>query len=155
MRQERGEHTLQATALVHEVYLRLADKDRIQWRSRAHFVAVAATLMRRVLVDHARAVRAEKRGGRAARISLDAALAELPTSDVDLLALDDALARLARLDERKARVVELRFFGGLSVEQAAEVLGVSPRSVESDWSVARAFLRRELTEAAPDQDGVR
>src|SRR5262249_22008615 len=146
---------LQPTALVHEIYLRLADKDRMHWQSRSHFIAVAATLMRRVLVDHARSVGAQKRGGGAQRVSLEASGAEWGTGEIDLLALDDAMATLARLDERQARVVELRFFGGLAVDQAAEVLGISPRSVESDWSVARAFLKRELGGNAPNDDHLR
>jgi RNA polymerase sigma factor (TIGR02999 family) len=143
LQRERAGHTLQPTALVHEAYLKLADKTRINWRSKAHFVAVAAEAMRRVLVDHARSFRADKRGGGRARIPLEAGILA-PGTEVDLLALDDAINKLAALDARHARVVELRFFGGLSVEQAAEVLGVSTRTVEADWSLARAWLRQEI-----------
>jgi RNA polymerase sigma factor (TIGR02999 family) len=149
MRREDGGHTLQATALVHEAYLRLADQ-RVAWRSRAHFFGVAAQLMRRILVDHARERHAAKRGGGARVVTLDdAAAAGAGTGSaeetIDLLALHEALERLAALDAGQARVVELRYFGGLGVEETAELLGVSPATVKREWSVARAWLRRELS----------
>lgn len=149
MREERSGHTLQPTALVHEAYLRLVDQTRVEWRDRTHFFAVAATAIRRILVDHARSHLAAKHGGRRERISLEAAGdAEAPTEDVDLPALDEAMARLADFDERKSRIVELRFFAGLSIEETGEVLGVSHATVERDWSLARAWLYRELRRAA-------
>lgn len=148
LQQERVGHTLQPTALVHEAYLRLAEQTRAKWQSKAHFVAVAAEIMRRVLVDHARAAGALKRGGPNRRVTLDTSAIDSERPEIDLLALDDALKRLAALEERHARVVELRFFGGLSVPQTAEILGVSTRSVENDWHMARAWLRRELTDSA-------
>ncbi len=149
MREERSGHTLQPTALVHEAYLRLVDQTRVEWRDRTHFFAVAATAIRRILVDHARSHLAAKRGGRRERISLEAAGdAEAPTENVDLPALDEAMARLADFDERKSRIVELRFFAGLSIEETGEVLGVSHATVERDWSLARAWLYRELRRAA-------
>lgn len=149
MRREDGGHTLQATALVHEAYLRLADQ-RVAWRSRAHFFGVAAQLMRRILVDHARERHAAKRGGGARAVTLDAAEAAgaargSADETIDLLALHEALERLAALDEGQARVVELRYFGGLSVEETAELLGISPATVKREWAVARAWLRRELS----------
>ena len=149
MRRESADHTLQATALVHEAYLRLVDQRRVEWRSRAHFFGVAAGLMRRILVDHARARRAAKRGGDVRPLTLGAV--ERQASDpsggdpaVDLLALDDALGRLAALDADQARLVELRWFGGLTIEETAEALGVSPATVKREWVTARAWLRREL-----------
>jgi len=149
MREERSGHTLQPTALVHEAYLRLVDQTRVEWRDRTHFFAVAATAIRRILVDHARSHLTAKRGGRRERISLEAAGdAEAPTENVDLPALDEAMARLADFDERKSRIVELRFFAGLSIEETGEVLGVSHATVERDWSLARAWLYRELRRAA-------
>lgn len=149
MREERSGHTLQPTALVHEAYLRLVDQTRVEWRDRAHFFAVAATAIRRILVDHARTHRAAKRGGGRERVSLKAAeaaeaAAAAPARDVDLPALDEALSRLAAFDARKSRIVELRFFAGLSIEETGEVLGVSHATVERDWSLARAWLYREL-----------
>jgi RNA polymerase sigma-70 factor (ECF subfamily) len=137
---ERADHTLQPTALVHEAFLRLINQREVDWRNRAQFLGVAAGLMRRILVNHARDHAAAKRGGERERISLS--LVEVPSGgpDVDLIALEDALERLAVLDERKAKVVELRFFGGLSVEEVAEVLGVSRATVEREWSFARAWL---------------
>lgn len=144
MRRERPDHTLQPTALVHETYVRLAD-DGGRFENRAHFFGVAASAMRRVLVDHARARRAQKRGGGDALVSVDD-LDNLPgtTGAVDLVALDDALSRLSVLDPRQGRVVELRFFGGLSVEETAELLDLSPRTVKREWQMARAWLHREL-----------
>jgi RNA polymerase sigma factor (TIGR02999 family) len=144
---ERPGHTLQPTALVHEAYLRLASQDRVQWRNRHHFVGVAAQLMRRILVDHARAHRAAKRGGPDTRVSLDDANPAAPKAGpatVDLLDLDAALTRLAALDPRQARLVDLRYFGGLSIEETAEVLALSPATVKREWQLARAWLTREL-----------
>ena len=142
---ERGDHTLQATALVNEVYLRLVDQKRVRWESRAHFFAIAATLMRRILVSHARKKRASKRGGAELTLSLDEALGIPADQDLDLVALDDALERLAKLSARQAKVVELRFFGGLSVEETAHVLDVSPATVKLDWSMAKAWLFKKLS----------
>jgi RNA polymerase sigma factor (TIGR02999 family) len=148
MRRESAGHTLQPTALVHEAYLRLVDQRRAHWESRTQFFAVAAQVMRRVLVDYARARRRAKRGGGAAALSLTGADAVGDPSaappGVDALALDDALTRLAALDAPKARLVELRFFAGLSVPEAAAALGVSPATAGREWAVARAWLRREL-----------
>jgi RNA polymerase sigma-70 factor (ECF subfamily) len=141
---ERANHTLQATALVHEAYLRLVDQRDIRWKNRAHFFAVAAQAIRRILVDHARGHRRAKRGGDRQRVRLDEDVASLEERDLDLLALDEALERLARLHERQARIVELHFFGGLSFKDVAAFLGVSARTVDGDWSMARAWLRREL-----------
>jgi RNA polymerase sigma factor (TIGR02999 family) len=145
MRREGNSHTLQATALVHEAYLRLVDQQRVQWRNRAHFFGIAAEVMRRVLVDHARARDAAKRGGGAQRLTLGDALG-VPSdgTDADVLALHEALERLALLDPDQARLVELRYFGGLNIEESAEALGVSPATVKREWAVARAWLRREL-----------
>jgi RNA polymerase sigma factor (TIGR02999 family) len=148
---ERGNHTLQATALVHEAYLRLVDQKKTDWRDRAHFIAIAATMIRRTLIDHSRRHSAEKRGSGEPALSLADAgldLAAAADTGVDLLALDHALTELTRLDERQARVVELRFFGGLSVDESAEVLGVSPRTVDGDWRVARAWLKLKLEGSA-------
>ncbi len=149
MRGERAGHGLQATALVHEAYLRLVDVQHVNWRNRAHFLAVAARLMRRVLVDAARARRYLKRGGGAVHVSLSEAGRSLEKGP-DVEALDEALDALARVDERKSRVVELRFFGGLSVAETAAALSVSPETVMRDWKLARAWLRRELRSAARD-----
>ena len=142
---ERAGHTLQATALVHEAYLRLVDAPQMRWQNRAHFFAVSAQLMRHILVDFARARHNLKRGGEAKRVSLDEALVIAEDQDDDLVALDDALSNLAAIDERKSRVVELRFFGGLSLEETAEVLKVSVGTVRRDWTLARAWLHRELS----------
>ena len=142
---ERADHTLQATALVHEAYLRLVDAPQMCWQNRAHFFAVSAQLMRHILVDFARARHNLKRGGDAKRVSLDEALVIAQEQQDDLVALDDALSSLAAIDERKSGVVELRFFGGLSLEEAAEVLQVSVGTVRRDWSIARAWLYRELS----------
>jgi len=142
---ERSGHTLQPTALVHEAYLRLIDQDRVQWQNRAHFFALAATMMRRILVSHARKKHAAKRGGDAVPVTLDEALdADRPGPAVDVVALDEALEALADLDRRQARIVELRFFGGLTIRETAEVLDVSPATVKLDWQMARAWLYREL-----------
>jgi RNA polymerase sigma factor (TIGR02999 family) len=142
---ERVGHTLQPTALVNEAYVRLVDIRRVNWQNRAHFLAMAARVMRRVLVDAARARRANKRGGAAVRVTFDAGL---PVADdqPELIALDDALDALAQVDPRKTQVIELRFFGGLSVEETATVLGVSADTVLRDWRLAKAWLTREMTE---------
>lgn len=144
LRQERQGHTLQPTALVNEVYLRLVEQQGATWQDRAHFFAVAAQLMRRVLVDNARAHRAEKRGGRLERVELDEARDVGTGHDIDVIALDDALRDLAALDPRQSRVVEMRFFAGLSIEETAEVLGVGHATVSRAWRNARAWLAREL-----------
>jgi RNA polymerase sigma factor (TIGR02999 family) len=142
---ERTDHTLQPTALVNEAYLRLRDCSALSWQDRAHFYAIAARAMRHVLIDHARARLASKRGGGQARVSLHESMDGGADWDADVLALDEALNRLAELDERKARVVELRFLGGLSVEEVAHLLEVSKSTVEADWRYARAWLSRELS----------
>jgi RNA polymerase sigma factor (TIGR02999 family) len=141
---ERSGHPLQTTALVNEAYLRLIDSSRVRWQNRAHFFAVSAQLMRRILVDAARARNKLKRGGDAIHVSLDEALSISHEPAADLIALDEALTQLAAFDERKSRVVELRFFGGLTVEETAEVLKVSVMTVMRDWGVAKAWLLREL-----------
>ncbi|MFT7462133.1 MAG: RNA polymerase sigma-70 factor (ECF subfamily) [Pseudohongiellaceae bacterium] len=145
LRREGAGHTLQATAMVHEVYLKLVDQTRVQWQGRAHFVAVASQAMRRVLVDHARARKALKRGGGRLRVTINEDLALSPERDEDVLAMHEALEKLHDLDERQARMVELRFFGGLTMKEVAEVLSVSLSTVEGDWTMARAWLRRELS----------
>jgi RNA polymerase sigma factor (TIGR02999 family) len=145
LRKELNGHTLQTTALVHEAYLKLVEQKEVTWESRNHFFAIAATLMRRILVDHARHKHRDKRGGKAADLSLDEALTvAVGGVDIDLLALDEALDRLAVKEEYLARVVELRFFSGLDVPQTAGVLGVSESTVKRDWAMARAWLRREM-----------
>ncbi|MEM7352507.1 MAG: sigma-70 family RNA polymerase sigma factor [Acidobacteriota bacterium] len=144
MRRERQDHTLQPTALVHEAYLRLIDQNRVQWRNRAHFFGVAAQLMRRVTLHHVRHLKAAKRGGAARRVSFDEGLWVSERRASDLLELDRALDRLASLEPRTARVVELRFFGGLTVQEAAEVLGISARTVKREWRLARAWLGDHL-----------
>ena len=151
LRRERGDHTLQATALVHEAFLKLVDQRHVRWQNRAHFFAIAARLMRRVLVDHARERRYQKRGGDAQRVSLDEGLAIGPGQDEDLVALDEALSALGEVDPRKSRVVELRFFGGLSVEETAEALEVSPETVRRDWRLAKSWLLRRLGESGSDE----
>lgn len=144
MRNEPADHTLQPTALVHEAFLRLVDTDRVEWRTRAHFMAVAARTMRRILVDHARRRRAAKRGG-GRKVTLVEGLAFSEPRPFDLVALDEALIKLMGIDERQSSVVELRFFGGLAVEEIAEVLEVSTATVKRDWRFARAWLLRELS----------
>ena len=139
---ERGGHSLQATALVHEAYLRLVDGKAVEWHDRAHFLAVSARVMRRILVDHARARNYQKRGGGSPRVTFDEGLAVTSEPREDLVALDDALEALATFDERKSRVIELRFFGGLSVEETAAVLKVSPDTVMRDCRLAKVWLRR-------------
>jgi RNA polymerase sigma factor (TIGR02999 family) len=145
LRRERPGHTLQTTALIHETYLRLVEQKNVQWQNRAHFFAIAAQLMRRILVDHARQRDAAKRGGKDLTLTLDEAIAAFPVRDINLMALDETLTRLAEIDPRQSRVVELRYFSGLSIEETAEVLGVSPATVKLDWSMAKAWLRREMT----------
>jgi RNA polymerase sigma factor (TIGR02999 family) len=148
MRRERRGHTLQTTALVNEAYMRLVDVNSVDWRDRAHFFAVAANVMRRILVDHARRRIAGKRGGGFELLPLDEGLACAPAEPEELVKLDDALERLAAKDPRSSRVIELRFFGGLSIEESAEVLKVSPRTVKREWTFARAWLREEMGLAA-------
>jgi RNA polymerase sigma-70 factor, ECF subfamily len=144
MNRERQNHTLEPTALVHEAYLRLIQQQDVTWQDRAHFFALAAQLMKNILVDHARARRAAKRGGIHQFVTLNEALAGADERHIDLLALDEALRRLAAMDPTQTRIVELRFFGGLSVEETAFVLHLSPRTVKRDWSLARAWLFGEL-----------
>ena len=144
MGRERQGHTLQATALVNEVFLRLAHGATPEWKDRGHFVGIAARLMRQVLVDHARSRGYRKRGGNAQRVPLEEAMPLSPTPELDVLAVDRALDSLAKVDARKSQVVELRFFGGLSVEETAEVLGISVETVKRDWRFAKLWLSREL-----------
>jgi len=141
---ERPENSLQATALMHEAYVRLVDGKAVAWHDRAHFMAVAARVMRRILVDHARARRYEKRGGHAQKVTFDEGLVVVSEPRQDFVALDDALQALQAIDERKSRVIELRFFGGLSVEETAAVLKVSADTVIRDWRLAKIWLRREM-----------
>jgi len=141
---ERRDHTLQTTALVHEAYLKLVDQRRVQWQNRAHFFGVAASMMRRILVDHARARKAGKRGSGAPTLALELAPDVSAQPKVDLLGLDDALDRLTAIDPRQGRLVELRFFGGLSIEEAAEVLELSPATLGREWSMAKAWLYKEM-----------
>ena len=150
MRRESPGHTLQTTALVNEAYLRLVDQRNVKWQNRAHFFGVSAQLMRRILVDFARARHNLKRGGKARQVSLDEALVVSEEREPDLVALDDALSALAEIDPRQSQVVELRFFGGLSVEETAEVLRVSTDTVMRDWKVAKLWLLRELSAEKPD-----
>jgi RNA polymerase sigma-70 factor, ECF subfamily len=150
-RRLRGEapgHALQSTALVHEVYLRLVDVERMTVKNRAHFFALAATLMRQILVDHARRQHADKRGGHATMVSLDGVVPVALPSSVDVLALDQALGALSEIDDRQCRVVELRFFAGLTIDETAEALGVSPATVEREWALAKAWLYRQLSSHA-------
>src|SRR3954466_1992436 len=145
LRRERSDHTLQSTALVHEAYMRMVDQKGVQWQNRAHFFAVAAQIIRRILVDHARTHNAEKRGGGACKLALDEAIGVSQKRDLNLVALDDAINGLAEMDPQQGRIVELRFFGGLSIEETAEVLGISPATVKRDWAVAKAWLYRDLS----------
>jgi RNA polymerase sigma-70 factor, ECF subfamily len=145
---ERPEHTLQTTALVNEAYLRLVNSRRVKWQNRAHFFAISAQLMRRILVDYARARGYQKRGGAVPRVTLDEALVGPPEKGRDLVALDDALTQLEAVDPRKSKVVELRFFGGMSAEETAQVLKVSPETVQRDWRLAKAWLAREMGKGA-------
>jgi len=145
LQRERPGHTLQGTALVHEAYLRLIDQTRVRWQNRAHFLGVAAQMIRRILVDHARAKQSAKRGRIAMKLSLDESIEAPERGEVDLGALDDALEDLGKIDPQQARIVELRFFTGLSIEETAEALSISPATVKRDWVVARAWLFRELS----------
>jgi RNA polymerase sigma factor (TIGR02999 family) len=149
IRHERPDHTLRATALVNEAYLRLIDVNRIQWQNRAHFLAFAAQTMRRILVEFARNRHRQKRGGDAIRVTLDDALGMAEEKQADLVALNDALTALASFDARMSQMVELRFFGGLSVQETADVLKVSPETVMRDWKTARVWLLRELSRETP------
>lgn len=150
LRRERADHTLQATALANEAYLRLIDQNRVQWRDSAHFGALAARMMRRILIDHARGKRYAKRGGGAPRVSLDDAPELGVARDPDVIEIDEALVELAEVEPELARIVEMRYFGGLTGEQIAEVLGVSLPTVSRRWRTARAWLYRYLTGGAPD-----
>jgi len=150
LRQENPGHTLQPTALVHEAWLRLIDQARVDWRNRAQFFGVAAQMMRRILVDHAKAKHREKRGGDAVKLSLDDAINLSLERAADLLALDDALDELTRVDERKSRVVELRYFGGFTVEEIAQILEVSPETVMRDWKLAKAWLYQQIRQEADE-----
>jgi RNA polymerase sigma factor (TIGR02999 family) len=145
MRREAPGHTLQTTALVNEAYMRLVDVSRVEWQDRAHFYAVCANVMRRILVDSARKRRYQKRGGAVTVVPLDEGRVPSPQPEVEVVALDDALDRLASFDPRAARIVELRYFGGLSVKETAAVVGVSPRTIRRDWAAAKAWLLGELT----------
>jgi RNA polymerase sigma factor (TIGR02999 family) len=149
LRRERPGQTLQATALVHEAYVRLFQDSRLSWSNRAHFIGIAARSMRQILIERARARRAAKRGGDRVRVTFDPALVAAPVHGLDLEVLDDALTRLTTLDADLARIVELRFFGGLSVDEVAEALGISPATVKRRWSLARAWLLRELEREDP------
>ena len=144
MRKERPGHTLQTSALVHEAYVRLVDQKQMQWQNRAHFFGIAAQMMRRILVDHARSRQYAKRGGGARQVSLDEVAIVSEERAAGVVALDDALTSFAAIDQRKSQVVELRFFGGLSIEETAIVLAVSPGTVMRDWTLAKAWLRREM-----------
>ena len=144
MSRERADHTLQTTALVNEAFVRLVNRKSVQWQNRAHFFGLAAQLMRTILVDHARSHACEKRGGGAGKLELDEALAVSQQKASEVIALDDALKELALIDPQQSRIVELRFFGGLTVEEAAEVLHVSPATIKREWSSAKAWLYREL-----------
>jgi RNA polymerase sigma factor (TIGR02999 family) len=149
LRRERPDHTLQSTALVHEAYVRLAGQDPPAFQNRSHFFGIAAKLMREILVDHARAQRAAKRGGGQCTLALDEALKVADRADVDVLLLDDALKELARLDERQSRIVELRFFTGMSIDETADVMDISAATVSREWTSARAWLHRELSGRRP------
>lgn len=145
LRREQAGHTLQPTALVHEAYLRMVDQTRVDWQSRAHFLALAAQMLRRVLVDHARTKHRVKRGS--GRVVLSLKEVPGPAPNLDVVALDEALSELARIDPQQSRIVELRFFAGVSIEETAASLGISPATVKRDWAVARAWLYRQLTES--------
>lgn len=145
LRREQAGHTLQTTALIHEAYVRLVDQRNVQWQNRAHFFGIAAQMMRRILVDHARTKKRAKRGGSDVKVSLADAAIPVKERDLDVVALDEALNRLAAIDEQQSRVVELRFFSGLTVEETAEVMGISAATVKRDWSMAKAWLHRELS----------
>jgi RNA polymerase sigma factor (TIGR02999 family) len=150
MGRERANHTLQTSALVNEAYLRLIDQNDVHWQNRAHFFGIAAQMMRRILVDYARKRGFAKRGGNLQPVPLDQVMIVSPERAAEVVALDDALKSLAELDQRKSQIIELRFFGGLSIEETAEVLGVSPGTVMRDWTFAKAWLRREITSQTHD-----
>jgi RNA polymerase sigma factor (TIGR02999 family) len=149
LRRERNDHTLQPTALVHEVYLRLADQKNVQWQDKSHFFGVTAQLMRRILVDHARSHLADKRGSGLPKVSLNEALAMSRERPAELLALDESLTQLGVTDPQQSRIVELRVFAGLTIEQTSEVMGISPATVKRDWNLAKAWLLREIEKAEP------
>jgi RNA polymerase sigma factor (TIGR02999 family) len=148
LRNERPGHTLQSTELVHEAYMRLVDQRHVRWQSRAHFFGIAAQMIRRILVDHARRRQAAKRGAAPVKLSLDDVVAATGPRDLDLVALDEALENLARLDPQQSRVVEMRFFAGLSIDETAEVMRISPATVKRDWTTAKAWLYRDLSRKA-------
>lgn len=148
LRRERPDHTLQPTALVNEAFMQLIDQSQVSWESRAHFFGVAARLMRRILVDYARAHQAEKRGGGEPALALDEAIAVPSQKDFTLLALNDALDELARLDARQGQIVELRYFGGLSIEETATVLSLSPATIKREWNMAKAWLQHQLKQTS-------
>lgn len=145
MRRENAGHTLSATALVHEAFLKLIDQSRVEWQGRSHFFGIASQLMRRVLVDHARARGAVKRAGDQVKVELDEAITVSAGSDVDVLEIDAAIKKLAEVDEQQAEIVVMRFFGGLSMQEVAETLGLSKRAAEAEWTMIKAWLRRELS----------
>jgi RNA polymerase sigma factor (TIGR02999 family) len=144
LRRERPGHTLQTTALIHEAYIRLIDQKHVRWQNRAQFFGIAAQLMRRILVDHARSKQAVKRGGEDVKLQLDEAMIVGRSKDVNLVALDEALKALAEFDEQQSKIVELRYFSGLSIEETAEALSISPATVKRDWAMAKSWLHREL-----------
>lgn len=153
MRRERSDHTLQPTALVNEAYLKLVEQRSVNWQSRAHFFGIAAQVMRRILVDHARGHMRDKRGGGQKPVPIDEALVFAPEQSEEFLKLNEALDRLSKFDERQGKIVELRFFGGLTVEQTAELLGISPKTVKRDWSMAKAWLHGEMKTIHGDTAG--
>ena len=144
LKKERSGHTLQPTALVHEAYMKLIDISEINWQDRAHFFAVSANVMRHILVDHARAKLADKRGGESERIALEDVVSLSNEPNLDFLAIDEALKELAKFDEQQSKIVELRFFGGLTIEETAHVVGISPATVKREWAMAKAWLHRKL-----------
>ena len=150
---EDGRHTLESGALVNETYLRLVQQERVEWRNRAHFFAISARMMRRILVDHARQRRTEKRGGARPRLSLDQSLGLTEQKDLDVVALDDALSALSKLDPQQAHVIELRFFGGLTIEETSEALNISPATVTRDWVTAKAWLYDQINRAGNEGHG--
>ena len=153
MRQEREGHTLQTTALVNEAYVRLIDQNSVQWQSRAHFFAIAAQMMRRILVDYARSRRYAKRGGEARQVSFDESAIVSPQKGAEMVAIDEALTDLATRDARKSQIVELRFFGGLNIEETAEVMGISPTTVQREWRSAKAWLYQAITQGPVNEEG--
>ena len=149
MSRERRDHTLQPTALINQAYLRIAQQENVEWQNHAHFIGFAANVMRRVLVDHAREHNAAMRGGKQVRVDLDEGIAVSKERSSEILLLEDALTRLEKINPRQAQVVEMRYFGGLSVEEVASVLGIAPRSVKRDWALARMWLFEEIQKGAP------